>query len=202
MKKVLSYALQFVIAPGRAAARIAADPFGLRSGFFLALVFLGAYTVTALIYFLLGHAPVTAGWLIIPREKWYLVQAFTTIPVGLAGFLSYAGMAHLLCRAAGGKGTFEATFASQMFTIIIPCVVFMLLLELFIAPIMIALGAHSVPWPQWVETLRVFVLPFAWIFLMSTIALSRVQGVHWLACLAFVVIAMIPTGAIMAVFIR
>jgi hypothetical protein len=202
MRKVLSYAVQFVVSPGKAARRIADDPAGLRSGLLLALLFLGAYSLTVLIYFLLGHLPVAQGWLAVPREKWYLVQTFTTIPVGLASFLSYAAIAHLLSKAAGGKGSFEATFASQMFAIIIPCVVFMLLLELLVAPILIALGRTSVPWPEWVEMLRVFVLPFAWIFFMSTAALSRVQGIHWLAALAFVVVSMIPTGIIMAVFIR
>jgi hypothetical protein len=67
---------------------------------------------------------------------------------------------------------------------------------------MIVLGRTSLPWPDWVEMLRVFVLPFAWIFFMSTTALSRVQGIRWYAALAFVVVSMIPTGIIMAVFIR
>ena len=202
MRKVLLYAVQFMVSPGKAALKIADDPAGLRSGLLLALLFLGAYSLTALIYYLLGHLPVARGWLTVPKEKWYLVQTFTTIPVGLAGFLSYAAIAHLLSKAAGGNGSFEATFASQMFAIIIPCVVFMLLVELLVAPIMIALGRTSLPWPEWVEMLRVFVLPFAWIFFISTAALSRVQGIHWLAALGFLVISMIPTGIIMAVFIR
>jgi hypothetical protein len=202
MRKVFSYAVQFIVSPGRAAQRIAADPAGLRTGLLLALLFLGAYSLTVLIYFLLGHLPVAQGWLTVPKEKWYLVQTFTTIPVGLAGFLSYAAIAHLLSKAAGGNGSFEATFASQMFAIIIPCVVFMLLVELLVAPIMIALGRTSLPWPQWVEMLRVFVLPFAWIFFLAAVALTKVQGIHWLAGLAFVVVSMIPTGIIMAVFIR
>ena len=91
---------------------------------------------------------------------------------------------------------------SQMFAITIPCVVFMLRVELFVAPIMIALGRTSLRWPDWVEMLRVFVLPFAWIFFLAAVALTKVQGIHWLAGLAFAVVSIIPTGIIMAVFIR
>jgi hypothetical protein len=202
MRNFLSYAWQFAVAPGKAAERMAVDPLNARHGFSLAMVFLGAYSITVLIYFLLGHQPVSEGWLTVPRDRWYLLQTFTTIPVGLAAFFSYSAICHFLCRAAGGTGSFEATFASQMFALILPCVVFMLLLELFVAPILIARGTTRVPWPDWVEILRVFVLPFAWIFFMATVSLSRVQRVPWPAALGFVVIALIPTGMIMAVFIR
>jgi hypothetical protein len=202
LKKVFSYAFRFAISPGKASEKISADPVGVWAGFWWAVLFLGAYSLCVLIFYLLGHEPVTQGWLTVPMEKWYLVQTFTTMPIGLGGFLSYGGLAYLLSRAAGGRGSFEATFASQMYALIIPCVVFMLLLELFIAPPMIALGMTVVPWPQWVEMLRVFVLPFAWIFFMSTIALMKIHGIRWYAAIAFSVISMIPCGVIMSVFIR
>ena len=201
-KKVFAYAFLFVIAPRRAADEIACDPAGVWAGLWWTLGFLAAYSVTVLIYWLLGHQPVAEGWLTIPKDRWYLVQTFTTIPVGLAGFISHAGLLFLLCRATGGKGSFEATFASQVYCLIVPCVVFMLLLELLAAPVAIALGMETVPWPEWVEMLRVFVLPFAWIFALSTLALRRIHGTHPIAALAFTIVAMIPTGAIMAVFIR
>jgi hypothetical protein len=202
MRKVLTYFGGFIVRPLRTADEIARDPAGLRAGVLVSLLFLGAYSLTVLIFFLLGHAPVNRGWLTIPPERWYLVQTFTTIPVGFAGFLSYAGICHLLSRAVGGRGTFETTFASQMFALIIPCVVFMLLLELLVAPVMIALGAKGVPWPEWVEIMRVFVLPFAWIFFLATAALSRIQKIHWLPSLGFVLVALVPTAVIMSVFIR
>jgi hypothetical protein len=62
-----------------------------------------------------------------------------------------------------------------MYTLIIPCVVFMLLLELLVASILFALGCREVPWPAWVETLRVFVLPFAWMFGASSFAVASLQ---------------------------
>jgi hypothetical protein len=202
LRKTFSYAVQLVVFPGRTVGRISADSGGLWAGLWLSLFFLGAYSLTVLIYWLLGHQPMNEGWLTVPSHRWYLVQSFTTIPVGLAGFLSYGGLAYLLCRAAGGTGSFEATFATQTYCLILPCVVFMLLLELLVAPFMIASGVTRLPWPQWVESLRVFVLPFAWIFSLSAFSLHRVHGIHWLAGLGISVVSMIPLAVIMAVFIR
>ncbi len=202
LRKTFSLALQLVVRPGRTVDRISADPQGLWAGVSLTLLFLGAYSLTVLIYWLLGHKPMNAGWLTVPPEKWYLVQTFTTVPIGLAGFLSFGGLAYLLCRAAGGRGSFEATFATQAYSLILPCVVFMLLLELLVAPFLIAAGATRLPWPEWVEMLRVFVLPFAWIFALSALSLHRVHGIHWLAGLGISVVSLVPTGVIMAVFIR
>jgi hypothetical protein len=202
LRKTFSYAVQIVAFPGRTVTRISTDPAALWAGLWISLLFLGAYSLTVLIYWLLGHQPMNDGWLTVPPDRWYLVQTFTTIPVGLAGFLSYGGLAYLLSRAAGGTGSFEATFATQAYCLILPCVVFMLLLELLVAPFMIAQGVTGLPWPAWVETLRVFVLPFAWIFALSAFALHRVHGIHWLAGLGISVVSMIPTAVIMAVFIR
>jgi hypothetical protein len=201
-KDVLTYFADFIIAPGRAADRIAADPSKLWIGFWLALMFCAAYSVTVLINHVLGQKPTWKPFLPIPLEKWYLVQSFTTIPMGLATFLAYSGVAYLLSRAVGGTGNFDATFASQTYALIIPCAIFMLLYELLMAPFLIAAGKKDLPWPPWVEILRVLVLPFAWIFFMSTVALSSVHGIHWPVSFAFVVVSLIPAGGIMAVFIR
>jgi hypothetical protein len=213
-KKIFHYAVRFTVAPARAAQEMTKDPACPWAGLWWALLFLGAYSVTALVYHLLGHQPTATPFMVVPLDYWYLVQAFTTIPVGIAGFIAYAGLLHLLCRSSGGRGSFEATFSSQMFTLIIPCVVFMLLLELLVAPILFALGSDKPPWPAWVETLRVFVLPFAWMFGASALAAA---SIHWPRAFggparrrwgafgksfAFVVVSMIPTGMIMAVFIR
>jgi hypothetical protein len=179
-----------------------ADPSGAWAALGWTLLFLLAYAITVLVYWLLGHQPVAKGWLTIPRERWYLVQTFTTVPVGLAGFLSCAGLMYFLCRAAGGRGSLEATFAVCAYAIIVPCVVFMLILEMLFAPVAVALGMKRLPWPEWVELLRVFVLPFAWIFALSALSVKRVHGTHAAAGLAFTVLALVPTAMTMAVFIR
>ncbi len=202
VRTIFAYALGFVIAPRRTVDAVAADPAGLWAGLWWTLIFLVAYSVTVLVFWLLGHEPVAQGWLTVPRSRWYLVQTFTTIPIGLAGFVSLGGLLYFLCRAVGGTGSFEATFAVAAYAAIVPCVVFMLLLEMLVAPVAIALGMKSLPWPQWVEILRTFVLPFAWIFALSAMGLQRIHGIHPALGLAFTVLALIPTGVIMAVFVR
>ena len=102
----------------------------------------------------------------------------------------------------GGKGTFEATFASQSFTLHIPCFIFMWMPETLLLPIQYATGIHSFPWPQWIEILRVFIIPFPWIFYMSTIALSKIHKINWWKSLIIILISLIPTAMIMTVFIR
>ncbi len=202
VRKVFACAWGFISAPGRTSRQLAGDPAAVWIGFWWALLFLGAYSVTVLVFWLLGHRPVSQGWLPIPADRWYLVQTFTTIPVGMAGFLSFAGLAHLLCRAAGGTGSFEATFAVEVYSAIVPCVVFMLILEMLVAPVAIALGLTSVPWPGWVEALRTLVLPFLWIVGLSAVSLRKVHGTHPMLGCAFTLLALVPTGMIMAVFIR
>jgi hypothetical protein len=199
---MLRYALGFIARPRSTSDRLAADPHAAWIGMGWALVFLGAYALTVLIYYLLGHEPVTRGFLTVSPGKWYLVQTFTTIPVGLAGFLSCGALAHLLARAWGGTGSFEATFASQVLANVIPCTLFMLVPELFVAPFLIAAGRTALPWPEWVESLRVFILPLSWLFALSVLSLARVQKIAWPKALLIVPAAVITMGLLMAVFIR
>jgi hypothetical protein len=199
---MLSYAFGFITRPKQTADRLADDSRAAWIGLWWSLVFLGAYSLTVLIYYLLGHEPMARGFLTISPQKWYLVQTFTTIPVGLAGFLSLGALAHLIAKAWGGKGSFEATFASQVLANVIPCILFMLIPELFLAPFFIAGGATSLPWPEWVESLRIFILPLSWLYALSVLGLARVQKIAWPKALLIVPVACIPLGLLMAVFIR
>jgi hypothetical protein len=60
----------------------------------------------------------------------------------------------------------------------------------------------TLPWPDWAENLRIFVFPFAWIFIISTISLSRIHRIPWWKSLIIILVSLIPTAGIMAVFIR
>jgi hypothetical protein len=202
VKKILRYFYTFIINPSKATGEIAEDKSALWAGLWWVVIFCLCYSLTVLIFYLLGHVPVSQPWLPIPLEKWYLVQTFTTLPVGLAGFLAYSGLAYLLCKALKGQGDFDKTFASQAFTMHIPTFIFMWIPETFLAPFIIASGMHSLPWPDWVETLRIFVFPFIWILLVSTLALSKIHVIPWWKSLGIVIISSIPMGGIMAVFIR
>jgi hypothetical protein len=199
---MLRYAIGFIVHPWKASDRLAEDPRAPWIGLGWALVFLGAYSLTVLIYYLLGHEPVARGFLTVSPAKWYLVQTFTTIPVRLAGFLSLGALAHLIARAWGGTGSFEATFASQVLANVVPCILFMLVPELFLAPFFIAAGRTSLPWPQWVESLRIFILPLSWLYALSVLGLARVQRIAWPKALLIVPAACVALALLMAVFIR
>ena len=201
-KRIFHYFYKFIVSPHKAAEEIANDKSGLLAGLWWVVIFCVCYSVTVLILYLLGHVPVSKPFLTIPLEKWYLVQTFTTLPVGLAGFLSYSGLAYILCKLAKGEGSFDQTFSSQAYTIHIPTFIFMWIPETLLAPILIAHGMHSLPWPDWVENLRIFFFPFAWIFIISTISLSRVHRIPWWKSLIIILVSFIPTAGIMAVFIR
>jgi len=98
IRKILHYFYKFIVNPKRASEEIAEDESGLWAGLWWVIIFCICYSVTVFVFYLLGHVPVTTPFLPIPLEKWYLIQTFTTIPVGLAGFLSYSGLAYLLCK--------------------------------------------------------------------------------------------------------
>jgi Yip1 domain len=201
-RKISHYFYRFIVNPASATEEISQDKSGLWVGLWWVIIFCVCYSVTVLIFYLLGHTPASKPFLTIPLEKWYLVQTFTTLPVGLAGFLSYSGLAYILCKLAKGQGSFDQTFSSQAFTIHIPTFIFMWIPETFLALILIANGIYTFPWPDWVENLRIFVFPFAWIFVISTIALSKIHRIPWWKSLIIILVSFIPTAGIMAVFIR
>ena len=202
IRRVLHYFHAFIVAPKRASSEIAKDKSGVWTGLWWVIIFCLCYSITVLIAYVLEQVPVTQPFLTIPLEKWYLIQTFTTLPVGIAGFLSYSGLAYLLCKAIGGTGDFDQTLASQAFTIHVPTFIFMWIPETFLAPILIINGIDPFPWPSWVENLRVFVLPFVWIFIISVTALSKIHNIQWWKSLIIVVFSLIPTAGLMAVFIR
>lgn len=201
-RSILRYFSGFIVNPGEASDEIARDRSGLWAGLWWVVIFCLCYSGTALLLYLLGHAPTLQPFLTVPLERWYLVQTFTTLPIGLAAFLSYSGLAYLLSRWVKGVGSFDQTVASQAFTQHIPAFIFMWIPDTFVIPILIARGIHALPWPAWLESLRVFVIPFTWMFIISTVALSRVHRIAWWESLIIVFAAFIPTAGIMAVFIR
>ena len=203
VKKIFHYFVQFVKRPIKASEEIADDKWGVWAGLWWVFIFCFAYSIVAFVYYLLNHLPTAEPFLnIIPLKKWYLIQTFTTIPIGLAGLLGYSGIAYLFSKALGGKGSFDATFASQSFTLHIPCFILMWIPEALLFPFLFMKGIHSVPWPNWVENLRIFIIPLPWIMIISVIALSKVHKISWWKSVFVFIISLIPFAMIMAAFIR
>jgi hypothetical protein len=202
LRRVFRYTIKFIIRPGVAAEEIAADKLGARAGAWWMLLFGIGYSITALICYLQNRVPADPLYLNIPPEKWYLLQALYTIPIGFAGVMTISGLAHIMGNAAGGKGTFDGIFAALAFTLHIPVVIFMWIPETFLMPFFHSMDTLSLPWPGWIEWLRVFILPFPWLIFMTLVALRKILQLAWWKCLAILLVSSIPAGVIMAVFIR
>jgi hypothetical protein len=108
----------------------------------------------------------------------------------------------MLAKVFRGKGSFEATFASLSFTFILPCFLLMLIPEALLGPPLILLGRHTMPWPGWVENLRVFIIPLPWAMAASVLSFSRLHRIPVGKSIVAVLVAAIPMIVIMAVFIR
>ncbi|MBE0643943.1 MAG: YIP1 family protein [Bacteroidetes bacterium] len=107
-----SYLLGTFIRPGRTFEALLADDRGLRLG--LAAIGLNALLYT-LVYVFLWHgggAPSSfTPWLAVPKEVYYFYNRFWLAPSMLAGWVLAAGVAHLLSKLIGGRGSFEDTLA-------------------------------------------------------------------------------------------
>ncbi len=94
------------------------DPHRLRYGTQAVLLAACLYTLVYVFLVLGGGAPSAfAPWLAIPRESYYAWSRFMLAPSMFGCWILSAGAGHLLCRPAGGKGTFEDTLAALGFAI-------------------------------------------------------------------------------------
>jgi len=131
------------------------------------------YSVSVFIGFikgltLIGYEP----FLRIPTESYYLWQTFFTIPVGLIGWILFAGSAHLLSRSFGGRGTFEDNLAVLGFP-------FILMLPLSWFPEIIVTLFVPDWWgtPTW-NTIDFILIGVSttWFLIVSIIALRQAQN--------------------------
>jgi hypothetical protein len=100
---------QFVRSPRAALARAArrASP---RDGLLPVLVLGALYAGFSLLLHLGGHAP-SVTLVPILRERYYLWQSAFIVPLFVALWLIYSGVAHGLSRLAGGRGAGGSTLA-------------------------------------------------------------------------------------------
>jgi hypothetical protein len=141
------------------------------------LIFAILYAITALIYYAIGRLPVIEPWIPVAEERYYLYQAFWTVPWGLATWIMFSGIAHLLA-SAGRPGRAVCQFEDALMVCalgwVVPSMVLMWIPETLVVPI---LGAF---WPAWVETLRLMVLPVIWQTLLVAVGLRETHEVGWL----------------------
>jgi hypothetical protein len=192
----------FLRHPGRAVDELRADPRALFLGLAFLVAGLAVYTVVAARIYSLGYRPRAVPLTLFPSETWYLLQAFITIPVGVVAAFAFSGMAYALCRACGGGGTFDATFGVSAFSLHLPMLIFMWLPEIFVAPALYGRGGQGLPWPMWIEVLRIFLVPLPWAGIVATLGLSRVHGLSLARSGLAVLVAAVPTSLMTAAFLR
>jgi hypothetical protein len=67
---------------------------------------------------------------VIPYETYYLWEAAFLVPLTLLLWVLFGGLGHLLARALGGRGTFDATLAVFAFSLSVPLSVLLWLPDL------------------------------------------------------------------------
>lgn len=192
----------FLRHPGRAIDELRAEPRALFLGLAFLVAGLAVYAVVAARIYSVGYRPRAVPLTLFPAETWYLLQAFITIPVGVVAAFAFSGITYAICRAWGGEGTFDATFGVSAFSLHLPMLIFMWLPEIFVAPALYGRAGHGLPWPMWVELLRIFLVPLPWAGFVAALGLSRVHGLSLARSGLAVLVAALPTSLMTAAFLR
>lgn len=200
--RLLRLAWLFLWRPKRAVAVLAEDATPLGLGILFLLISLTVYSGVAVVYVLVGHRPAWTPLTLFPAEHWYRVQAFITIPVGMVTTFAYSGIAYAVCRGFGGRGTFETTFASSAFSLHLPMALLMWIPEMLVAPVLYGRTRHLLPWPAWIELLRMFLVPMPWAGIVSALALAHLHGISRTKAFLAVLVGAAPTSLVAAAFLR
>lgn len=192
----------FLWRPRRAVAELAEDPAPLGLGILFLLISLTVYSGVSVVYVVVGHRPAWTPLTLFPAEQWYLVQAFITIPIGLVTTFAYSGIAYAVCRGFGGRGAFDTTFASSAFSLHLPMALLMWIPEVLVAPWLYGASPHHLPWPAWIELLRMFLVPMPWAGIVSALALAKLHQISTPKALVAVLLGAAPTSLVAAAFLR
>lgn len=196
IRRAFSYWFRAILKPAAVFDAFRADPDRLQVSLWILLLFSIFYTFTALILYLSGMTPAIAPWLPVNPEKYYLYQTFWTIPWGLATGIMMAGIAHvmaLLRRDNTAGYSFRDALAVISIAWVIPSFVLMWLPETFLVPFL-----HGVPWPDWLEILRLAVLAPIWQVGLVAVGIRKTHQVTWRRA---VIIGLVVTGVGFAMFL-
>ncbi|MBN1136723.1 MAG: hypothetical protein JXM73_09055 [Anaerolineae bacterium] len=172
----LKYWLKATLRPRRALAELKARPDKVAIALWVNVIFAILYSITAWIYHAIGRLPAIAPWAPIPEEQYYLYQTFWTLPWGLATWIMFSGIAHLLAIAGKkepARYSFEDALVVGGLAWVVPNLILMWLPETVLVPI------FGVFWPTWVETLRLMALPPLWQSVFVAIGLRETHDVGW-----------------------
>ena len=104
------YLFGTLLHPRRTCDRLLQDERRLKFGFFAMLISVVIYTLVYIFLTMGGGAPSSfTPWLNVPKEVYYFYNRFWLAPSMLGCWILAAGVAYLLSRLVGGKGSYDDT---------------------------------------------------------------------------------------------
>jgi len=173
----VNYWLRATLQPRQVMRELSSQPHKVAIAAWMNVVFALLYALTALVYYLIGRLPALEPWMPIDPGRYYLYQVFWTVPWGLATWIMFSGIAHLLAvagRANASSCRFEDALAVCAVGWVVPSAVLMWVPETILVPV------FGVFWPTWLETLRLMVIPVVWQALLVAVGLRQTHQVGWL----------------------
>jgi len=114
--------LRILTRPAAGFVELLQDPERFSLGFRAILLNAILYTLVYVFLWHGGGAPSNfAPWLAIPKEAYYSYNRFLLLPSMLLAWIAAAGIAQLLSKPFGGRGTFENTLSVFGFATSIAC---------------------------------------------------------------------------------
>jgi len=162
--------------PKRVIAELKVKPNKVAIALWINIIFAALYSITALTCYAIGHLPSIPPWIPIAVEKYYLYQTLWTVPWGLAMWMVFFGVAHLL--AVAGKESpssyqYEDALVVCGLAWVVPNAILMWMPEAILLPI------FGMFWPAWLETLRLIVLPPIWQSILIATGLQETHEIGW-----------------------
>lgn len=177
----LKYWYKATLHPSRAIEELKTHPHKLAISFWINFIFAVLYSITVIIYYLIHRLPAIPPWIPIDIKEYYLYQAFWTVPWGLATWIMISGICHLL-SLIGKKEPKQYEFDDALVVCglgwIVPNLICMWTPETLLVPI------SGVFWPEWVEMLRLMVIPPIWQTAIVGIGLRKTHNVGWVRGMA------------------
>ena len=190
------YWFRAIIKPGEVFDDFRSNPDKLQISLWLLFFFAIFYSVTALILYFVQVPLLIDPWIPVTKEKYYLYQAFWTIPWGLASAMMLAGITHVMAvvgRRDVSRFTFEGALLVTSIAWVIPSFVLMWLPETFIVPFF-----GGAPWPGWVDLLRLSILAPIWHVALAAIGIRKTHQVSWIRA---IVIGLVFVGVSFGMFL-
>jgi hypothetical protein len=174
--KAFHYWFRAIFRPVVAIEKFKKEPQKLEISLWLLLFFSLLYSVTALLLYRRGVEPAFDPWMPIASDRYYLYQTFWTIPWGLSTGILMAGIAHVMAVLGLEEkvGTFEDALAFISIAWVVPSFVLM-----WVPETLFALFFKQIPWPDWVEIMRLAVLAPVWQVALTVVGARITHHAGW-----------------------